>query len=100
MTSPVTLAECLAHPIRRGLTELVNGYRKLILGGSATEFHEIGAEAAQEAAFLRVKYAISLMDALQVAVAIVSGCEAFLTNDKRLSSITDIPVLLLEGMEP
>jgi hypothetical protein len=32
VTSPVTLAECLVHPLRRGSTDLVASYYSLMVG--------------------------------------------------------------------
>jgi predicted nucleic acid-binding protein len=97
--SPVTLAECLVHPIRRGLAQQAEEYRRLILQGVGTEFHEIGPEAAEQAARVRAALSISLVDALQVGVALAAGCQAFVTNDRRLSKITEIPILLLDDLE-
>ena len=85
--------------MRRGLAEQLEGYRRLILQGDATEFCEIGPEAAERAARLRATYSISLMDALQVGVAITADCQAFMTNDRNLSRIAEIPVLVLDELE-
>jgi len=99
VTSPVTLAECLVHPIRRRLLNLEDDYRRLILGGVNTEFHDIGPQAALKAAYLRASFSISLMDAFQIAVAFTSGCQSMLTNDRRLAKIKDIPILILDELE-
>lgn len=99
VTSPVTLAECLVHPVRLGLTDLLSSYKQLILHGTGTEFHEIGPEVAERAAHLRATHSIPLMDALQVAVAAAAGCQAFLTNDQRLSKLVEVPALLLDDLE-
>ena len=40
-----------------------------------------------------------LPDALQIAVAIQEGCEAFLTNDRRLARVAELRVLLLDDLE-
>ena len=40
-----------------------------------------------------------LPDALQLAVAIEQGCEAFLTNDRRLARLTELRVLVLDDLE-
>ncbi len=99
VTSPVTLAECLVHPLRRDLTIQAEQYKQLILHGVGTEFSGIGPEAAERAAGLRASHSISLIDAFQLGVAIHTGCQAFLTNDRRLSKIVDVPVLLLDDLE-
>ncbi len=99
VTSPVTLAECLVHPIRLGLAQQSESYRKLILHGAGTEFYEIGPEVAERAARVRAMHSIALMDALQVGMAAATGCQAFVTNDRRLSKLVEIPVLLLDDLE-
>ncbi|HEX71851.1 MAG TPA: PIN domain-containing protein [Candidatus Hydrogenedentes bacterium] len=99
ITSPVTLVECLVHPIRRGLSRQCKGYKHLILQGDNTEFWEIGAEAADRAARLRAALSITLADALQAGVALASRCDSFMTNDRQLSRIGDISVLLLDDLE-
>jgi predicted nucleic acid-binding protein len=99
VTSPVTLAECMVHPIRLGLAQHSESYRQLILHGAGTEFHEIGSEVAERAARVRAIHSIPLMDALQVGMAAVAGCQAFVTNDRRLSRLAEIPVLLLDDLE-
>jgi predicted nucleic acid-binding protein len=38
-------------------------------------------------------------DAILIATAIMAGCDAFLTNDKRLKQVTEIKVLVLEDLE-
>lgn len=43
---------------------------------------------------------MQLPDALQVAVALERGCEAFLTNDRRLARVTELRVLVLDELEP
>ena len=75
VTSPVTLAECLIHPIRLGLTEQVRNYRELILHGVGTEFREIGPDTAERAAHIRATHMIPLMDALQAGMAAATGCQ-------------------------
>jgi predicted nucleic acid-binding protein len=40
-----------------------------------------------------------LTDALQIAVALEAGCEAFLTNDRTLKRVTELRVLVLDELE-
>ena len=39
------------------------------------------------------------MDALQIATAIVSGCDMFFTNDKQLRQEKEIPCMTMEDIE-
>lgn len=99
ITSPVTLAECLVHPCRLADAARRQVFVNTITRGRNTRLHAItGAEGAP-AADLRAKYNLELADALQVAVAITSGCDALLTNDRHLARITEVRVLLVSDLE-
>ena len=39
------------------------------------------------------------MDVLQIAAAIVSGCDMFFTNDKQLRQENEIPCMTMEDLE-
>jgi predicted nucleic acid-binding protein len=43
---------------------------------------------------------LRLPDALQIAVALEAGCEAFLTNDLTLKRVVELRVLVLDDLEP
>ena len=99
VTSAITLAECLVHPIRNGLEEQAAGFRRLILESVGTEFHTMGSEAAELAARLRARMTLPLMDALQVGCAIATGCQVLLTNDRRLSRVDGVRILVVDDLE-
>jgi predicted nucleic acid-binding protein len=99
VTSPITLAECLMHPIRQGRHDLEAAYHALIVAGQATTFWPIGAEEATVAARLRGKYGLKLADSIQVAVALQARCDALLTNDADLKKVTETRVLLVGELE-
>ena len=98
VTSPVTLAECLVHPIRQQDTALQQDFIDLITAGNNTEFVMIDQVIAQTAAELRARYNLLLPDAFQAAVAIVSGCDALLTNDRGLQRVTELKILTLDDL--
>lgn len=99
VTSPVTLAECLIAPYRANLPQVSQAFLELIIHGNNTAFVPIGREAAQRAAELRAEYNLTLTDAMQMAVALNAGCEAFLTNDAALRRVTGLRVLMLDELE-
>lgn len=99
VTSPVTLAECLIAPYRANLPQVSQAFLDLIIHGNNTAFAPIGREAAQRAAKLRTQYNLTLTNAMQVAVALTAGCQAFLTNDAALRRIRDLRVLMLDELE-
>ena len=55
-------------------------------------------QVSRKAAELRVSYGIKLPDALQIAVALIAGCDVFLTNDDRLKRVTDLQILVIEEL--
>ncbi|MBS3907084.1 MAG: PIN domain-containing protein [Syntrophaceae bacterium] len=98
VTSPVTLAECLIHPYRRGLINLQKDFTDLIVDGRNTTFMTIDHIISQKAAQLRASYNLTLTDAFQVATAISAGCDTFLTNDQDIKQVTEIEVLVLTDL--
>lgn len=99
VTSPVTLAECLVRPYQNGDLALVQQFRNLVTLGVNTFYVGIDVVAG-EAAELRARYNLSLTDAFQVAAALAAGCDALLTNDAGLKRVNEIPVLVLDELEP
>ncbi|WP_229548016.1 type II toxin-antitoxin system VapC family toxin [Nostoc sp. CHAB 5836] len=99
VVSPVTLAECITLPIRLGQVELRERFTDLLTATDGIVLVNIDAAIAQQAAELRIRYGLKLPDALQVAVGICAGCEAFLTNDVALKRVTELQVLVLGELE-
>jgi predicted nucleic acid-binding protein len=99
VVSPVTLAECVTLPIRLGQVELRQRFTDLLTGTDGILLVNIDAAIGQRAAELRIRYGLKLPDALQVAVAISAGCEAFLTNDVALKRVTELRILPLVELE-
>jgi predicted nucleic acid-binding protein len=96
--SGITLSECLVGAIRLGLADLEQAFVD-VLQQEQVVFVEINAAIAREAARIRVRYNLQLPDALQVAAAIIAGCEAFLTNDAALKRVTELRVLVVYELE-
>jgi predicted nucleic acid-binding protein len=87
------------HPIQRRLPELEIAYHQLIVSGEDTEFLPIGKVEAREAARLRGEYGLPLADAFQVAVALVAGAQAILTNDPIFKRVREIRALIVDELE-
>ncbi len=98
VTSSVTLAECLVHPYRHRDLILVQKFRNAITKGVHTQFTGVDA-SAEQAAELRARYNLTLTDAFQIAAALATGCDAFLTNDAMLKRVTELSVLILNDLE-
>ncbi|MCC5627794.1 type II toxin-antitoxin system VapC family toxin [Nostoc sphaeroides CHAB 2801] len=98
VASGITLSECLVGAIRLGLADLEQAFVD-VLQQEQVVFVEINAAIAREAARIRVRYNLQLPDALQVAAAIIAGCEAFLTNDAALKRVMELRVLVVCELE-
>lgn len=96
VTSPITLAECLVHPNRLGLSDLAESYKALAFGGGKSRFRMIGSREADLAAEIRGRHNLTLSDAFQAAAAITAGCQAILTNDRLFERVEGIRTIVLD----
>lgn len=98
VVSPVTLAECLVVPIRLGLTDLQNVYLNLF-NRQDVVFAESTLAVAQTAARIRAQHNFLLADSFQIATAVQSGCDGFLTNDTQLNRFQELNVIVVSELE-
>jgi predicted nucleic acid-binding protein len=63
------------------------------------EFITTNREIAKLTAIIRAKYNFQLPDSIQIASAIVSNCDAFLTNDLALGKVTEIRAIVVSELE-
>ncbi|MBE9005395.1 type II toxin-antitoxin system VapC family toxin [Fortiea sp. LEGE XX443] len=98
VASGITLSECLVGAISLGLVDLEQAFVD-VLQQEQVIFVDINAAIAREAARIRVRYQLHLPDALQMAAALMAGCEAFLTNDVALKRVTKLRVLVVSELE-
>jgi predicted nucleic acid-binding protein len=99
-SSPVTLAECLVLPLRQGLVQTQQAFYNFLVNNRNVQFEPIEVLTGREAAKIRSKYHLSLPDALQVAVALQTNCEALLTNDLAFKRVNELRIVLLSELEP
>lgn len=98
VTSPITLAECLVMPLRQGLAASEQDFTDVIVTGANVTFALPDVAIARQAADLRARYNLGLLDAFQIATAIGTGCDAFLTNDLKLKRVAEISILVLDEL--
>ncbi|MDI3339931.1 MAG: type II toxin-antitoxin system VapC family toxin [Sphaerobacter sp.] len=96
VASVLTLMELTVKPLRMGQLDIADEYDVLTSNYPHLSVIEINHRAARHAAQLRARYRLRPADALQIAAAIDDGADVFLTNDRDLRRVTEIPVLLLE----
>jgi predicted nucleic acid-binding protein len=95
VTSALTLLEVLVVPYRAGDVVLAARYEDLLTRSRGLHFVEIDRAVLRAAAQLRGMHGVRTPDAIQIAAALARGCESFLTNDRRLSSLPNLPVVQL-----
>ena len=96
LTSTITLLEVLVLPFKTKNESLAEKYRDILLYAEGLTTFEIFHEVSELSAKLRAKYSIRTPDAIQIAVGIIYGADAFLTNDSGLKKVSDIRVVILE----
>jgi predicted nucleic acid-binding protein len=98
--SLLVLGEVLVQPLVKSRTDLADQYRLIISQGPDLTVWPIGRDVIETAAFLRAKYRIKMIDAIQVASAVVYGADVFVTNDAGLRRISEVPILILSDYLP
>ena len=98
-TSNLTIAECLHGAWRRRDRALVNVYRGFFSTNDLVRLVGIDDEILAAAAEFAATCEIKLIDAIHVASAVSAGCEALLTNDRRLRAPATVRVLQLGELE-
>lgn len=95
VTSAITLLEVLVVPYRAGNMALASRYEALLTGSRGMLLREIDRTQLLAAAQLRAVAGVRTPDALQLAAALSEGCTAFVTNDQRIRSLPNLPVVQL-----
>jgi predicted nucleic acid-binding protein len=84
ISSSLTVMEVLVQPIRLQRLEIAKNYLKILTSSNNFEILDLTISISKKAAELRAKYNFKTPDAIQLATAIESRCDFFLTNDIRL----------------
>jgi len=98
VSSIVTFLEGLVIPIRQGNTDLVRQYRNLLFKTKGLKTIFLDQQIAEEAARLRAFHKIRTPDSIQMATVITMEAAFFLTNDKRLPSLPNLKILMLDDL--
>ena len=93
-TTELVRMECLVGPIKTGDAAVLADFTAFFAAPSVVVL-PITTAVALRAATIRATYRFQPMDSLHLAAAVEHGCNLFLTNDARLSSLPDIPVEVL-----
>ena len=98
VTSAVTLLEVLVVPYRVGDSALARRYEALLTRSRGLTLVDLDRPILRAAAHLRATHGVRTPDALQLAAGLSRGCGAFLTNDRRLPSLPNLPILQLRDL--
>jgi predicted nucleic acid-binding protein len=96
VTSVITLIEACVHPQRQGRPDLVAAYERALRNSQQVQMLPVDTALARRAVILRASYGIRVPDALQLAAAMEAGATLFVSNDRRLSKVQEIHVILLD----
>ena len=95
-SSVITITEVIPKPISENKQELVDKFLKFLRNGKNFQLININDKIAERAGILRGKYkSLRTMDAIKIAAAIELGTKCFVTNDKKLKIVNEIPILIL-----
>jgi predicted nucleic acid-binding protein len=92
--SHLTRAECLVGPFRSGDQNVLADFARFF-GNPSLNLLSITADVCEQAARLRAIHHFRLPDALNLAAAMIHGCDRFLTNDAQLTRCPGIVVEVL-----
>jgi predicted nucleic acid-binding protein len=95
IVSVITESELLVRPKRDGESEAEERIQDLLSEDGFTVV-PVDRHTGRLAAGLRARHKLALADAIIVATAITSGCEAVVSNDGKWSRITEIPLVRLD----
>jgi predicted nucleic acid-binding protein len=97
-SSVITLTEVLSLPKQLGQTELQDQYKHLLLHGRNFTLVPIDTDIAEHAAELRARFGLRTPDALQIASVLSVDCTVLVTNDRKLRTVTDLEILVLDAL--
>ncbi len=96
-SSVITLVEVLSKPVEAKDENLARKFSAFLREGRNISLVEISADIAEKAGRLRGHYtSLRAMDAIQIAISIQIGADAFVTNDKKLKQIQDLQIIVLK----
>lgn len=96
VSSTITCMEYLVYPYRTHNQQKIDVFYEFV-NECGIELMPIGSMIAAMAAEIRAKYRdFKAMDALQLAAAVCTGCDTFLTNDRQLRQYEDLNCITVE----
>ena len=98
VTSVITMEEYFVFPYRTKAYSFIDMFHRLI-ETTDMEIIEVDQEIAKKAAQIRAEYkGFKAMDAIQLAIACLTKCDLFLTNDKQLRQFKEIKCITVDEL--
>jgi predicted nucleic acid-binding protein len=97
ISSELLLLETLVKPLRMQDVTLEHAFRQLLIG-SDLELVPITRPILERAAQVRATANVHTPDAIHAATALTRNCAAFLSNDKGLHRVKELPLRLLSEL--
>ncbi len=91
VTSDLTRLECRVKPLRQENAALLKDFDDYF-EGAVEDMVGLSREVVDLATRIRAQYGFKTPDALHLAVAVLSDCDVFLTNDHRLDRFSEISI--------
>jgi predicted nucleic acid-binding protein len=98
ISSELAFAECLYGVVKTGQQELEPLYRKLFSAEGLVYAAPVDLAILEQAARLGGESGLKLLDSIHLATALQTGCDVFLTNDKRFRGTQGLRVFQLADL--
>lgn len=95
-TASLSLLELNVKPYQINLPHRALAHFALLKNLPHFSMHPLTAEMADTAARMRAKYSLKTPDAIHVACAVDTHCQAMICNDKALKKVTEVDCLILD----
>lgn len=95
----LALAEICSGPARAGDPVMVERYADELTSIENVRIVPLSADVAVDAAAIRGSSGLTTADAIHLACARAAGASAFVTNDRRLKSISQLEVVYLDDVQ-
>ncbi len=95
VSSVITCTEYLVVPYRTNNHLAIDAFWEFV-NDCSIDLYSVTKETSIKAAKIRAEYGFKTMDSLQLAVASLTGCSMFLTNDKQLRQYRDVKCITVE----
>ncbi len=98
ITSVLTLSEVFAQPYFKRKPGISEKYEFILTETDNLLLLDFQLKEAKKAAELKSKYKLAMPDAIHLATAIENKADFFLTNDKALTKINSLEIILLSNV--